>query len=287
MNPIKKLVVVKHDWPSVTKMMKDQLKRTCRLHHTALSFVSKNTPHPVAVYEVSGADYVLIWNGSCPLSTWAVDVRKSLAKHYKIVEVGWAKQSNYWHFDNKGIGGKSSLCDKLPEPSREDWDKLNEKKEEYKKLVDTSFIKEMNLPSEYILCPFQVPHDVTIYYDAPYKFNNEFAEHVMNLFPDVPIVFKVHPKHTRERIVTERDDVYLVRTGDLIDYTPNAKLVYGQTSTSLVESALLGIPTVAIGNCALRSHSHSDEARERLLATMIGRQVDRELTTDLWHHITS
>lgn len=279
----KKLVFVK--W-NQNLTLKEQLRRTCRLHQTEYTVIDKKTPYPVMVYEICSADYTVIWHGSSPLVCWAKDVCESLGKQYIIAECGWFPQSAYWHFDPDGICGKSSLCGDLPEPSEEDWEELKRRRMDYQTSIDPIYMRELNLPEGYILCPFQVSHDSTIYYDAPYKTNQEFAAHVMEKFPDDPIVFKVHPKQTRDIVRTERNDVYVVRQGSFIDYTPNAKMVYGQTSTTLVESALLQVPTEAIGKCPLFYHQHSPEEIEKLLAVMCSRQVSRDLNKDLWKYIT-
>src|SRR5690606_8398015 len=78
-----------------------------------------------------------------------------------------------------------------------------------------------------------------------------------------------HPVNTRQRIGEGR---WKVVPGRTIDASQRAGLVVGLNSTSLLETALLGVPTVTIGRCPLASHADDPE---RLLAACHARQIPK------------
>lgn len=283
MNPTKRLVHVQWKDFQLIRDVQDQLKKTCRLHQVSYQYVDMKSSSNILINEVMEADYCVIWHGTTPISSWAVDTRKRLGKHYCVLEMGWFPQGEYWHIDSEGLCGKSSLCGEIREPTQRDLQMLQNRREEYRASYSPVFSHQFNLPDDYVLVPLQLERDSTIYMDAPYKKVSDFIHHVLNQFPDRPVVIKTHPKSPSTLVNTRgREDVFVVREGLFTDFVPKASLVYGQTSTCLLESALLGKETVVIGDCPLAHHM--DET-EKLLAVMCGQQIERNLSADMWWHI--
>src|SRR5690606_3371529 len=95
------------------------------------------------------------------------------------------------------------------------------------------------------------------------------VQHVADAYPDREIRVVKHPVNLNQRIGEGR---WKVIPGRTLDAAQDAGLVVGLNSTSLLETAMLGVPTIALGRCPL-SH-HQDEV-ERLLAACVARQIPR------------
>ena len=246
------------------------LRTSC--HKRGIQFqliTSKNTPYwPGAAYHLRDADYCFVWHGMSPWAAWAVNIRRLVEGHLRIVETGWFAQADNWHFDTQGIIGASSLCGPLGDAPG---DALERKRDEYEKRIKDAAAPP--LPEGSVLVPMQLTRDVAVYGYAPFKTNTAWADHVLDKFPDTPVVFKTHPKQAKLKIDRRgRDDVRIVTHGEFAAYARQASRVYGQTSTALYEAALVGCPVTTVGRCPL--WYHSDKA-EQLLRVMCHRQFPR------------
>lgn len=228
---------------------------------------------------IRDAEYCVVWHGLTPISSWAREIRQCRGMHCVVAECGWFPQSAHWAFDKEGFCGLSVLNGDLP---RADPAFLMEVREEYQQRLK----REPGVPmvKDAVLVPLQLPRDSAVFAHAPYPRMDMFVSHVLETFPDRPIVFKSHPKALDWPVDAQgRGDVLVARGGWFPSLAVEASLVYGQTSNALYEAALMRVPVEAIGNCPLHHHKHN---QERLLQVMAAKQVSRNATPEtFWEAI--
>src|SRR5690606_21004724 len=110
--------VICQDWRGLRPLL-SVLKETCRSQGLKFEMLTQQSKYSAAAYSLRDAEYCVIWHGASPYATWAKSVRQQCGLPYAVGECGWFTQSDYWHFDSKGIIGESSLCGRLPEPTPE------------------------------------------------------------------------------------------------------------------------------------------------------------------------
>jgi hypothetical protein len=173
---------------------------------------------------------------------------------------GWFEESDHFVIDPKGIGTSSSIMDDdlswVTENHLENLEKFRESHLQGKK---------WSQKCKYILVPLQLEEDTDIQSYSPYKTMQEFINHVEHKFSGRKIIFKQHPKCTKV-FKTNRD---IVRDGDFLEMAQDAEVVYGINSKNLLESALMKVPTIAVGRSLLSVHQN----RDRLLAALVDRQI--------------
>lgn len=219
-------------------------------------------------------DLICIWNG-------CLDIYQPLINHAKknnikllFLECGPISQKQYYYIDEFGVNADSSLMnDNLEWIDSCHYLALDKFRFEYLKG------KRWNESNQYILCPLQISDDTNIVKHAPFKKMQDFIHHVEQKFSDENIVFKTHPVQCNLHYKV-KDSNILLKNGSFIELAQHAKLVYGQTSTALLESTLMNVPTKAIGNCWLSKHKGNEE---RLLAALVDKQIPiNETDLDYW-----
>jgi hypothetical protein len=99
---------------------------------------------------------------------------------------------------------------------------------------------------------------------------SSIVEQVKVLYPNMKIVCTPHPKE----ISVPHPGTTLVGDVPTIELAQNAEIVVGWNSTALLETAMLGAPTIALGACPYKSHQDGGQAAvERLLAACVARQI--------------
>lgn len=227
------------------------------------------------VREIEASQLVFIWNGNDPGGRWLARLCRSLGKDHLFVEWGLLPQAGFFHIDPGGIVGDSTLCEEL------DW--VTEEHVAAYEAFRSAHLAARNWsyrgdPQNYVLVPLQIEHDSAVYLHSPVHTNHELLERAVREYPDREVVARPHPKQLREAV--DVPGVRVERERSTMDLAQDAGLVFGMTSTVLLETAMLGAPTVAIGRCPLACHA-SDV--NRLLAACFARQIPRSTTAlDPW-----
>jgi glycosyltransferase involved in cell wall biosynthesis len=214
---------------------------------------------------LSGAKCAFIWHGedghAAQMRQWCEEL--GIPAFY--MEVGWFPQRDYFFIDPKGINASSSLMDDdFSWVGDEHYTKLAHLRQSY--LGDLQWTRK----NEYVLVPLQIEEDANILYHSPYKTMQEFIDRVEVKFADKNVIIKQHPRCHKE--FTSRFPI--TRKGNILDMAKDAELVFGINSTSLLETAMMGVPTVAVGRCLLNASKDT----EKLLAALVDRQIPVQAT---------
>lgn len=217
------------------------------------------------------ARYLFLWNGMYKHCLPVVEAARQLGVQPVYMEVAWFPQKTYYYLDRKGVNCTSSLMDDdLGWVTTEHYDKLESHRAHYLQG------RQWSGRNEYILCPLQLDGDTNVRCCSDYTSMQKFIDHCEERFPDRKLVFKRHPKDNR----TYQTRHTLITEGWIIDWAQDAELVYGINSTSLLETTLLGTPTVACGNGLLKAHSGNERA---LMAALVDRQIPvGEVAVEPW-----
>jgi len=220
---------------------------------------------------LDNCDLFMCWNGQEKCHGPIIREVKERGIKILYIECAFFPQSKFYYVDKLGINATASIMnDDFSYISSEHIEKLNKFRHEY--LGD----RKWSSSGEYILCPLQLDHDTNVINNSPYNIQ-EFINHVDSTFPCEKVLYKSHPLMPHLRYNTKNE---IIRNGNFLDLVQNAKLVYGINSTCLLESALMKVPTVAIGNCWLRQHKGNEE---KLLAKIVDMQIPvSETNLDYW-----
>jgi len=222
------------------------------------------TCHKNTIPSFDNCKLFMVWNGSEPIHQQILN--KAGQENIKIlfIECGFFPQSKYFYIDELGINADASIMnDDLSWVSQEHLNKLELFRQAYLEG------RKWNSPGKYILCPLQLENDTNIVKNAPHIKMQDFINHVGRKYPDDFILFKTHPLMPNINYKVNGGNA-IIRSGNFLDFAQNARLVYGQTSTALLETALMKVPTTAIGKCWLNQHKGN---KEKLLAALIDRQI--------------
>lgn len=232
--------------------------------------------HGIRYNSLENCKLLIMWNGAQDIHKPLIALAKNKNVPILFAECGFFPQSKFYYLDNKGINAQSSLMDdNLNWINNQHINNLNKLKNKY--LAGRHWCGEEN--GQYILCPLQLESDTNIIKYAPYNKMQDFIHHCEMRFPNDKIVFKNHPVLPNLNYKTKNNN-QLIKSGNFLDLAVDAKLVYGQTSTALLESALLGVPTEAIGHCWLRYHKSK---KDQLLAALVDKQIPvGEDNLDYW-----
>ena len=231
-------------------------------------FKNKNfgieTCHMHKIPDFQNCKLLLMWNGAEPIHQPILERARQENIRILFVECGPIAQKNYYYIDEKGINAQSSLMDDdLSWVSEEHVDKLELFRQAY---LDN---RKWNPPGKYIFVPLQIESDTNIIKNSPYKTMQSFINHCEEKFQDEYIIFKTHPLLPNLNYRIHGNNA-IIRQGSFLDHIQEAKLVYGLTSTALLESTLMGVPTECIGDCWLNKHKGNEE---KLLATLVDKQI--------------
>lgn len=219
-----------------------------------------------AITAVRRADHVFIWNGQDVGCEWVRRACIEEGKPYTFFEWGFFAQREHFHFDPSGIAGDSSLCESLDWVTPSMIDAYRAFRDDF---LGARGLRWKGDASGPVVVPLQIEHDSSIIFHSPIKQMSELVRHVADMHPDRRIRVVKHPGNPHQRIGDGRWEIVPGRT---IDAAQCAGLVVGLNSTSLLETAMLGVPTVAMGRCPLASNA---DGVERLLAACVARQIPK------------
>jgi len=230
--------------------------------------------HGKKIPDFNNCKLFMIWNGTEPIHQNILNKAREHNIKTLFIECAWFPQSKFYYVDENGINADSSLMnDDFSWISGNHIDRLNEFSKKY--LYDMLW----KAPGKYITVPLQLDNDTNIIKNAPFKNMQSFIDHVEQTFPDNFILFKTHPVLPNLSYRVKGTNV-LVRSGSFLELSQEAKLVYGQTSTALLETCLMGVPTIAIGKCLLSKHRGNEK---NLLAALVHKQIPvGETNLDYW-----
>lgn len=205
---------------------------------------------------IKSAGLVLIWNGRQHHSPLAADVCRRMGIPHAFIEWGFMPQAETFFIDPRGLCNDSILMGDLG------WvgaDAVNAVAAQRAALQKRHPVK----PRGYVLVPLQIENDTSILYTTRYRTMDEFIDDIALMYPGQEVVIRPHPKSTAVR--TPRHQLHRIESGGtFMEWAAGASAVVGLTSTSLIESAMLGVPTFALGDCPMRHHSRRQ--MDRLLA---------------------
>ena len=220
--------------------------------------------------QVKNADLIVCWSRW----QWHAPQVARLARLRGIpiwfFEQGFLAQKRHFLVDPTGHCGTASLCDDLRWVTDRDRRGLE---------VVRRGLREFYNPKlgDYVLVPYQVHNDATVLFDSPYNNMGELMREVRSRYPRVKIVGRPHPGGGN-RTPPEGMTNVEVRKGpaDFLRDAAGAAAVVGCTSTCLIEAAVMGKPTVALGDCVLSAwdQARRDDALAGLLALNVPRDGD-------------
>lgn len=225
-----------------------------------------------AISAVRRADHVFIWNGQDAGCEWIRRACVEEGKPFTVVEWGWLPQQEHYHFDPSGIIGDSSLCGSLDWVTPRQMAEFRVFREWYRQERGLRWCGDVNGP---VLVPLQIEHDSSILFHSPIKRMSDLVRRVCEMHPGREIRVVRHPRNPRQQIKLADGHRWTFVDGPTLQAAQHAGLVVGINSTSLIETALLGVPTVALGRCPLAAHA--DDV-DRLLAAYVARQIPRSAT---------
>lgn len=210
------------------------------------------------------ANFAVVWNGyqHSSLSVTRICELRGIPKCY--IEWGMLPQATNFFIDPTGFCGKSILAKDLSWVNGEDMDALYAKREELQ--------KKYQIENEgYILVPLQIENDTQVLHNSKYNNMNEFIAHIEYMYPNNRILVKKHPKSPVKREFN-RAEVYS-GSEDFLSLAAKASVVVGISSTTLYESAILGVPVVAVGEHPIRLNNQ--DKLDKLLAGALALNIDR------------
>lgn len=214
--------------------------------------------------KIKYASFAVIWNGyqHTAMSVSKICEMRGIPKCY--IEWGMLPQSDNFFIDPLGFCGQSILCKDLTWVNSQDVDFLYQKREELQ--------KKYTINNEgYILVPLQIENDTQVLHNSPYNNMEEFISHVEYMYPNNRIIVKKHPKSSANRIFA-RAETYSGNE-DFLTLASKASLVVGITSTTLYESAILGVPVIALGDHPIRINKK--DKLDKILAGALALNIDR------------
>jgi hypothetical protein len=207
-------------------------------------------------------EHVFMWNGTLPHHFYIKKICGLHNKTYSILEVGFFPQKEFYIIDNKGINAESSMMDMKLSVTEKDEIAYEAFREKY---VAGRTWRQTN---QYILVPMQLELDSNIRLHSPLKTMQALIDHVEAEFPKKKIIFKRHPKDKNTYRISPKNE--FMTGGHILEVSQDAEMVYGINSTCLLETSMMGVPTVAIGNGFLKAHA--DNVRN-LLIYLCKRQI--------------
>lgn len=234
-------------------------------------------------------DYVLLFNGYHAHRHAASRLIEKKWKTY-FMENAWLPQKGNLYVDHGGTGARGAIFRTVFSPVR-DADYLKLREDSLKPLRDcyAQAPHGIDLPKDYILVPLQLEQDTSIVFDSPFfKDMPTFVHYVVRHFCDHPIVVKTHPKNQKPlnfpgvRLISEN-----VPFNDLV---PDAKLVVGINSTSLIEALIHYKPVAALGyNVASNRGAFVSEPEEMMFGVpreALFRQPNKECIDDTLYFLS-
>ena len=217
--------------------------------------------------QIKEADLLLIWNGWQSNARQAVEIARRHGIPYAVFENGLFGQSDYYLWDTRGFNGDSSLMDPVH------WvgdDELAQLRETRRRLQERHPLR----PGGHVLVPLQIHNDTQILYHTPYATMEDFQDDLAAMYPDQEVIIRPHPKSSARR-QPRGPHQRIDSSGSFLDAASRASVVVGLTSSCLWEAAVLGVPTVALGDHPLRQHPR--RAHDRVLAAAMSRNLPQTM----------
>ncbi len=214
--------------------------------------------------EISAAQNILFWNGSTRCFAPLKQQLRRLKRLFTYVECGFFPQSEFFYLDKLGINAQSQLrsddLDWLPSNYR---DFLHDFSRQY-------FADVVAYPgNDFVFVPLQLESDSNVQNNSRFNRGMQgFIDYICQQYQDENLVFKAHPKDPKKHQYHLPSGKWANETSSLA-LIKSAKKVHGINSTVLFEAALLGVPTIAEGQCLLNYHCDNTD---KLLAAMLLRQ---------------
>lgn len=219
--------------------------------------------------KIKYASFAVIWNGyqHTALSVSRICELRGIPKCY--IEWGMLSQADNFFVDPLGFCGQSILCKDLSWVTKSDIDVLYQKREELQKKYT---IEDQG----YILVPLQIENDTQVLHNSHYNNMEELVRYIEHMYPNNRIIVKKHPKSGANRNFA-RAEIY-GGDDDFLSVASKASLVVGISSTTLYESAILGVPVIALGEHPIRINKK--DKLDLILAGALALNINRS-TGDL------
>jgi hypothetical protein len=209
------------------------------------------------------ASMAVIWNGLQHGTSLATRLCRRRGIPVCYVEWGLLPQADTFLIDPCGFCGDSILARDLSWVTEADLARLREVRAQLQQRYPLQ-------RGGHVLAVLQIENDSQTLYFSPYRNMEEFVADVEGMYPTGRIVARPHPKSPAKRTFGRAE---VEAGGDFLAAACQAGVVVGITSTCLYESAILGVPVMAVGDHPLRlqpKHLH-----ERVLAGVLALRVDR------------
>lgn len=229
---------------------------------------------------LSEYEHVFIYNGSnnhfLPIREGAEEL--GISRTY--FDPGGLPSSSAIFVDREGILADSSLCRDISWVSDEHVEKLHRWKESYygNEILEVAYDLKSKHPKDCVFCPLQWPNDANVSVKRNWSpFSGEdsmccMIKYVQKLWNKEICIFKCHPRDIdnidRYRKLMSKGNIIL---GDekksfdnkkMIAYLiAGARAVIGINSSVLLESLVLEVPTIALGEGYVKSCKKGDELR--------------------------
>lgn len=205
------------------------------------------------------SSFCFIWNGRQHSSPLAGELCRRHGIPHCYIEWGWMPQGDTMLVDPGGLCERSVLMKDLSWVSQKDIDVL---------LTERASLQQRYSPrgEGHVLVPLQIENDTSILYTTHHRNMDAFMATIRAMYPQQRVLFRPHPKSSRKRTGDDIDT-----SASWLEAAAKASAVVGLTSTCLLESALLGVPTFALADCPMRQHGNTD----RLLAGYWALRVPR------------
>lgn len=213
--------------------------------------------------KIKYANFAVIWNGyqHTSMSVTKICELRGIPKCY--IEWGMLPQSDNFFIDPLGFCGQSILCKDLSWVDKKDMEALYLKRESMQKQYPRD-------DGGYVLVPLQIENDTQVLHNSPYNNMEEFVSHVENMYPNNTIIVKPHPKSPAKRNFNRAQTT---EEKDFLKLASSASVVVSISSTTLYESAILGVPVVAIGDHPIRLNKK--DKLDKVLAGALALNIDR------------
>lgn len=216
---------------------------------------------------IMNAALVCIWNGKQLGSSLMTELCESRGIPKFHLEWGMLPQSETYFVDPNGFCGDSILNTDLSWVNDQD---IQTYKQLQKQLQEEYTVQD----DGYILVPLQRSTDSQILYYTKYNNMTQFIEEVQNMYPNIKIMIKPHPREPNIALNFDTTNTIIKNPStDFLELASKASVVVGLTSTSLYEAAILGKKVVSLGDHPLANNLLED--RERLLAGITALTINR------------
>lgn len=244
------------------------IKRFASFYGLAHDCVGRGEPRwrEQVVTKLDKSAFVFIWNGMQNNGPLVSDYCRSNGVPHAFIEYGMLPQGKTFFVDPDGFCGRSRLCRDLSWVTRADMDLMHARRED----LHAQHAIEDNGD---ILVPMQIFGDTQILYNTPWRTMQAFGAYLASIFPPERLLIRPHPSGAAKYECTGLRVQNSKQIG-FLEAVSKVRSVVGLTSTSLMESVVMGKPVMALGDCALRAHNPDEH--DRVAAGALALTVDRQ-----------